>query len=512
MHVEKFRNMEDLKFSLGAKLTFIAGGNGTYKTSLLGLIGNTFIYSDKTTRRAIAKTIMGDEFRAWLRDIHHFTEHDNVEEMKHVLHLTNKFGNRELFVKGYYRREGGKPLDPDKFRFVVGKTRGAGEGHYVLPVIYLGLKRLVPIGEHNAKNVDISNVDFTGVEKTLYEEIYNYIQNRVLFKIGTNQNFVLEKVVTNNKEMLGGRNSTHDSRGFSAGQDNISQIATAITSFAKLKAEQGASYKGGILLIDEVESTLHPSALRRLLEVLYKYAGDYQLQIITTTHSLDVLKFGIESKYKNVSKIVYLTKRRGEFECLSDCSFTEIKEDMTARLENKKQIKIPVYCEDDEAKSFLNNVLESDIKNDIKIIPFDNDCGNYGFLKKVSSTVVARNSNAIFVLDGDQPLSSETDNIMVLPGGESPEAVIYHFLSRKEPGDTFFNEPNPHQEIYLGDFSFEPADRGARKAFFNNLKETLSVQTPRKIINAWKRENAEELSQFNERLRKKISKLQLNLL
>ena len=73
MHINKFRDMENLDIDFGGKITFIAGGNGTYKTSLLGLIGNTFTYRDKETRKPIAKTIMDDEFRAWLGDIHHFT-------------------------------------------------------------------------------------------------------------------------------------------------------------------------------------------------------------------------------------------------------------------------------------------------------------------------------------------------------------------------------------------------------------------------------------------------------
>lgn len=509
MLVKKFRNMEDLKLSFGSKLTFIAGGNGTYKTSLLGLIGNSFTYRDKETRSPLSRTIMGDEFRVWLKDIHHFSEYDNVEDMNHILYLTNKFQNKELFVKGYYRKIAGKETDPTNFRFVVGRTREKGEGHFILPVIYLGLKRLVPIGEHNSKNVDISSFEFSDEEKALYEKVYNDLQNRVLYKIGTNQNFSLEKIKTNNKEMIGGKTANYDSRGLSAGQDNISQIATAIVSFAKLKKEQGTNYKGGLLLIDEIESTLHPSALRRLLNVLYEVSSAYFLQIICSTHSLDALQHGLESKYKGVTGVVYLTKNRGKLKCLSNCSFTQIKEDMTAQLEKKKQIKIPMYCEDPEAKIFLNNILDADNKKEINIIPFNK---SYGFLEKVADSVIAQRNNAIFALDGEQPLSKETKNVIVLPGRESPEAVVYHFLSLKDPSDKFFEEPNPHQEIYLGDFPVEPSDRDRRKVFFNNLKETLGVHAPRKIINAWKRENKIEVEDFNKRLKEKVIAVQKTLL
>lgn len=509
MVVKKFRNMEDLNLSFGAKMTFIAGTNGTYKTSLLGLIGNSFTYRDKDSRKPIARTIMGDEFRVWLKDIHHFTSYDNVEEMEHTLYLTNKFQNKELLVRGYYRKSTGRQTDPKDFRFVVGKTRTKGEGHFILPVIYLGLKRLVPIGEHNSKNVVISNFEFSQEEKALYEKLYNNLHDRVLYRIGKNHNFSLEKIKTNNKEMIGGKNGTYDSRGLSAGQDNISQIATAIVSFAKLQREQGANYKGGILLIDEIESTLHPSALRRLLNVLYEVSSMYFLQIICTTHSLDTLKHGLESKYKNVSSVLYLTKNRGKFACLNNCSFKEIKEDMTARLEAKKGVQIPLYCEDPEAQCFLNNIIKPELKKRIEIIPF-NKC--YGFLENVATSIIAQKSNAIFTLDGEQPISKETKNVIVLPGDESPEAVIYHFLSQKDPNDAFFKRPNPHQEIYLGDFSVEPEDRNQRKAFFYNLKENLGPHAPRKIISAWKKENTEAVNSFNERLKEKIDALQEKLL
>lgn len=507
MLITKFRDMENLEINFGGKLTFIAGGNGTYKTSLLGLIGNSFVYTDKESRQPLAKTIMNDEYRAWLKDIHHFTAYDNVEEMSHTLFLTNKFANKELPVKGFYRREAGKPIDPTKFRFVVGKTRQKGDGHFILPVLYLGLKRLVPIGEHKKHTVQITPLDLPENDIKEYESIYNSIQKRVLFKVPKQTDFKIEKVVTNNKEMLGGKSSEYDSRGLSAGQDNISQIATAIASFAKLKKEKGSDYRGGLLLIDEIESTLHPSALRRLLNVLCEYSSEYLLQIIATTHSLDVLKFALETKYKSVAKIAYISKSRGKLEICDDWNFTEIKEDMTARKEDKKTVKIPLYCEDKEAECFLNNILSNEIKKDIKIIPVNK---NYGFLETVASSIIAEKNNAIFILDGEQPKNKKNKRIMVLPGGKSPEAVMYHFLSNKPDNDDFFKRPKYNKEIYLGDFAEMPTDRDQFKKFFYSLKENISSQTPRKIITAWKKENVQEVKEFNNNLQKKVKQLLLN--
>src|SRR5699024_2964885 len=77
----------------------------------------------------------------------------------------------------------------------------------------------------------------------------------------------------------------------SAGQDNLGQILLTTMSFEKLKAERGASYNGGLFLIDEIDSTLHPAAQNKLYIYLTRKAKELNLQIVFTTHSLSLLEF-----------------------------------------------------------------------------------------------------------------------------------------------------------------------------------------------------------------------------
>ena len=51
----------------------------------------------------------------------------------------------------------------------------------------------------------------------------------------------------------------------------------------------GDKYKGGILLIDELDASLFPAAQIKLVEKLYKKSLELNLQIFYTTHSLEVL-------------------------------------------------------------------------------------------------------------------------------------------------------------------------------------------------------------------------------
>ena len=42
IHITKFHGFKDVGFKLGSNLTIIAGQNGTQKTTLLGIMSQTF--------------------------------------------------------------------------------------------------------------------------------------------------------------------------------------------------------------------------------------------------------------------------------------------------------------------------------------------------------------------------------------------------------------------------------------------------------------------------------------
>ena len=50
-----------------------------------------------------------------------------------------------------------------------------------------------------------------------------------------------------------------------------------------------ASVKGGILLIDELESTIHTEALQNSFQWLVKWSKEMNVQIFATTHSLEAI-------------------------------------------------------------------------------------------------------------------------------------------------------------------------------------------------------------------------------
>ncbi len=73
---------------------------------------------------------------------------------------------------------------------------------------------------------------------------------------------------TDKKSGIGISTDYYDYLTNSSGQDNLGQILLALLSFRKLKEEQGDSWNGGILLIDEIDATLHPAAQSKLITLL----------------------------------------------------------------------------------------------------------------------------------------------------------------------------------------------------------------------------------------------------
>ena len=145
MEIEKFRGFDHVTFSLGKCITAISGRNATQKTTLLGLIGQPFTISRGHPMYG-CKTIDGYNFRSQFREKFKISsEHDIIGQHKWKLELSNGvYNNRYYTVESIARRQRGqKPT----LRFWNAESRARGAGYIQLPVYFLSLSRLFPIGE-----------------------------------------------------------------------------------------------------------------------------------------------------------------------------------------------------------------------------------------------------------------------------------------------------------------------------------------------------------------------------
>lgn len=185
--------------------------------------------------------------------------------------------------------------------------------------------------------------------------------------------------------------------------------------------------KYSLVLIDEIESSLHPRAQRRLIRDLAEQCRIQECQIILTTHSPYVLDelppeariclLKSNEKGKPVKQII--TGISPEF------AMTKMDDDIYPECD--------VYVEDEAAKIFLEEILArhgEDVIHRCTFVPY----GTVNVGLALASMVVNKRfprPTCIFI-DGD---SDPIRGCYALPGGDAPEQVVFKGLREKGWGD-----------------------------------------------------------------------------
>lgn len=422
IEIEKFRAFEHASFALGKRITAISGRNATQKTTVLGMIGQPFTISSKDHPMYGCKTIDGYNFRSQFRDKFKISpEHDIIGEHKWKLNLHNGVYEQNYYsVESIARRQSGH--EPT-LRFWNAESRARGAGYVQLPVYFLSLSRLFPIGETGKTQA----IPTTLTPDELEYCITNYRTILSIQNVSGNPSVGIEKAAAS-KIFAGVSDDTHDIFTNSAGEGNITRIILAILSFKRLKEQYGRDYKGGILLIDELDATLYGFSQAKLVDYLWNAAGEYKIQIVFTTHSPIILK--CVNKYQRRerqdkginlplsaydSSIVYLEPRydqEGKRTIMpknisTSSELSGVLNDINLAIPTGGN-KINIYCEDGRAISFLQYILSDalDINLDLYMSFVDIDLGWTNYVQLAEKRVPEFRNN-IIILDGDVPTKSE---------------------------------------------------------------------------------------------------------
>jgi predicted ATPase len=189
------------------------------------------------------------------------------------------------------------------------------------------------------------------------------------------------------------------------------------TTVAELLMAQLPQY--GLVLIDEIESSLHPRAQRRLIRDLATAARDRECQIIISTHSPYVLE-----ELPLPARIYILeTANRKEIATGVSPQFAMTK------MDDENHPECELYVEDERAVVWLGEILSFHAK-DIFIrcsrIPYG--AANLGVaLGQIVAAGRFPRPTVVF-LDGDQ---GEAVGCHLLPGGDAPERVVFETLAKQ---------------------------------------------------------------------------------
>ena len=515
IYIEKFRGFQDVEFELGKFITVISGQNGTQKTTILGMLSQSFAITEDDHPMKNEKPLSGGNYRSDFANKFKLSEtFDKSGEHEWTLFFEN-----DLFPPYEIQSI---PRDKSKgtIRFWKKGDRSKGSGFIQLPVIYLSLKRLLPIAEDTNLSVDnamsLSTNDFD-----FYKKWFNKILILTREKDQVQSSNYLSST---NKQTVGASTDHYDWKSNSAGQDNLSKILLSILSFKKLQEKYKEKYIGGILAIDEIDASFYPGSQKILFDELITFASKFKIQIIFTTHSLTILEKAneIQEKKKRAGqvKIMFLTKEDGRINVKNDTNYNYIKNHLNRTLTGKsKTKKIDLYTEDKEGAIFVKSLIGRKIKY-VNFVDVSLGCGNIIQLATVKVPSFTY-PNSIIVLDGDVKRNvsqfraiNKIKNVLLLPSDKSPEQFLSDFLynlSDVNPIWKDIDETFDHQFCFQEYSNFEiQTDREKAKKWFNSHLPIWGRNASR-VLNEWKKENKELVREFNDNFDKMLDNINKKL-
>ena len=436
-----------------------------------------------------------------------------IERLRIEIDIADENGNQIDYRKfrTAWQNDNGK----DRFRVIPLKMLDGGkktEAKMQIPVIYLGLSRLFPIGEANEDKITINKIKFMDEkQKEWFVEQYGKILS-LYDKVANVNNYSIGE--TDKKKGVGIETDKYDYLTNSSGQDNLGQILMAILSFKRLK-KQREEWTGGLLLIDEIDATLHPAAQKRLIDLLMKEAKENNIQVVVTTHSSDLLKHICKKiAYNNGNKnndaeLYYFTNGNRRLEMKRNPEYSTIENDLLVESMLQNSNKVKVYSEDAENRWFICKLLPEYLAY-LNILDVKIGCDQLLSLYKGD---ISYFGNVLIVLDGDvkdkdlqtipENLRKRLNNIIRLPGTVRPEEVIYKYILDLEPEHPYwesasrvdmnwiyFKENGPDSPTYS-----QEKDREKYKKWFVDHQ---AVFDSTKLFEFWAADNKELVEKFKE--------------
>ena len=173
----------------------------------------------------------------------------------------------------------------------------------------------------------------------------------------------------------------------------------------------------GIVLIDEIETSLHPRAQRRLIRDLADRCRDREIQVVLTTHSPYVLdELPLEARAH------ILQTPSGTREIMYGVS----PEFAMSKMDDIQHYECDVYVEDRRAEIMLIEILAAhrmEVVPRCQTIPYGASSVGQALGQMVSGGRFPRPS--VVFLDGDEGAVVGCHN---LPGDDTPERVVFEAL------------------------------------------------------------------------------------
>lgn len=216
-----------------------------------------------------------------------------------------------------------------------------------------------------------------------------------------------------------------------------------------------------LIVIDEIETSLHPRAQRRLVRYIADLARLRELQVILTTHSPYVLdELPPEARGYIIASD---DGRRVVFGVSPDFAMSRMDEELHPECD--------LYVEDIRAEYFLRELIAVKARQfatRCQLIPYGAASVGYALGQMAEGSRFPRPS--LVFLDGDQP---PTPGCLLLPGGDAPERVVFEGLLEKGWADLHERIGRDYAEV--ADACTRTMTSGDHKEWVDNSANNLTL-------------------------------------
>lgn len=537
LNINNFRLFKNQIFFLGKYITVFSGTNAVGKSTLLGILGNSSELKTKDGRPILQK-----QFRTEFSEI--FKMSQDFDKTKSNI-LTIYFDDGDYRIcritwQKHSKSDSKTGVKQTKLRpriipeYIDKESKKRHSQKKNWPTLFLGLSRFYPLGESDTQ--DLKRKKYIDKFPDLTEN-----RNRAYKKILSLPNDIKETSTisideTSRKQVVGITTSNYDYLTNSAGQDNLGQILLAVDSFRILKKSRDNKYNGGLLLIDEIDATLHPSAQNRLFDYLFRSAKALDLQIVCTTHSLSLLSYvskkisyNTDTEESNPIELYYMSiaNNTNDVRTLRNPKYEIMR---SLLLENpilQDTHKAAILSEDEEARWFIKNIIKgTKLENHFNFLPMK--LGKNSIISLIEGDPIYA-STKIIVFDGDLPQdhstshtieklkSNEIYTILVLPGGMSPEQTLNHFLTTpSEWADKYFEQDicfcqGITRSLFQNEDLTDPTvvSRETYKEWFQKYQNTFNAT---ELFHFYAQQYEDELNKFRNQLEAAYHKISKKVL
>ena len=371
VYFEKLKGLHDLKIKFENPLTAIMGVNGAGKTTVIHALACIYQPDEELQ----GQTDKGED--------HHFPEFfvPNTDALWQgsKFYVVNKMQTKTGEWKTMNPRVYSKDFDRWAPQYSSRPKRN---------VYYIGIDTCLPEIE---KKSATSRVIYTSSKRS--DKISKKVLETAAYVLNKDYEVLVDNLYHKHR-FLGVHTKSglkYSSLSMGTGEQRTIKILEKV-----LNAQQYS-----LVLIDEIDLLLHVSALRRLIEKLYEIAVKKHLQIVFTTHSLEILdmqdKVGLQ--YLNV-----ICKNDGESEIfVLDRPNDDIIRDLTGS--SNRPLKI--YVEDEFSQAIVTFILKKyNMKRKASVLRFG--AAHNAFVLAAGYILTGEScDNVLLLLDGDEYAKQE---------------------------------------------------------------------------------------------------------